>query len=60
VFIQNQILFFDQLKLPFNVQDPFIHVPERKTINMEGQKISEWSTTIEDMVSFLKKDSTDD
>lgn len=53
VFIQNQILFLDQLKSSFNVQDPFIHVPDRKTINMEGQKISEWSTAIKDMEFFL-------
>jgi hypothetical protein len=56
VFIQNQILFFDQLQSPFDERNPFSSVTERLTINEDGNIISEWSVQIHDLEEFLIKE----
>ena len=53
VLLQNQILFFDQLSSRFDPSNPFINVHERRTINVDGEPISEWSASIEEMSQFL-------
>lgn len=55
VFIQNQILFLDSLSSPFNPNDPFSSIPERRTINEDGEEISEWSVLVKDLESFLQE-----
>lgn len=55
VFIQNQILFLDQLPSPFDEHAPFSHVPERKILSEDGEKISEWFVSIKDLESFLRE-----
>jgi hypothetical protein len=56
VFIQNQILFLDELPLPFNENDPFSSIPERRTISDGGELLSEWSVPLEDLKTFLLSD----
>ena len=52
VQFQNHILFLNELE-QFDPNDPFHFVPERITINDDGEKISEWSASIEDLERFL-------
>jgi len=56
VFIQNQILFFDQLDSPFNELNPFSSVCARETINVNGDVISEWSVRIDEIEEFWIKE----
>ena len=56
VFIQNHVLFFDQLQSPFDERNPFSSVTERQTIDEDGNRISEWSVRIDDLEEFLKKE----
>jgi hypothetical protein len=53
VYFQNHIFFLNELETPFDPIDPFRFVPERTTINIDGEKISEWSVSITDLESFL-------
>jgi hypothetical protein len=58
VFIQNHILFFDQLQSPFDERNPFSSVRGRQTINEDGNRISEWSIPIDELEKFLIKEYT--
>ncbi len=58
VFIQNHILFFDQLQSPFDERNPFSSVRGRQTINEDGNRISEWSVQIDELEEFLIKEYT--
>ena len=49
VFIQNQILFMDEIRSNFNENDLERHIPERKTVTDEGEKISEWTVRVQDI-----------
>ena len=53
VFVQNQILFLNQLSAPFDERDPFSFVSERKSVNDEGESLSEWCVQVEELESFL-------
>lgn len=53
VLFQNHILFLNQLETPFDPNDPFRFVPERKTVDSDGKRISEWSASIMDLEGFL-------
>jgi CdiI N-terminal domain len=58
VFIQNHILFFDQLQSPFDERNPFSSITERQTIDEDGNRISEWSVQINELEEFLIKGYT--
>jgi CdiI N-terminal domain len=58
VFIQNHILFFDQLQSQFDERNPFSSVTERQTIDEDGNRISEWSVQINELEEFLIKEYT--
>jgi contact-dependent growth inhibition (CDI) system CdiI-like immunity protein len=58
VFIQNCILFFDQLQSPFDERNPFSSVTERQTIDEDDNRISEWSVQINELEEFLIKEYT--
>lgn len=53
VHFQNHILFLSELDTPFDPNDPYRFVPERMIINSDGDRISEWSTSIADLEYFL-------
>ncbi len=40
--VQNQMLFFDQLTERFDSVDPYRHIRNRITTNVDGMPISEW------------------
>lgn len=50
---QNQLLFLEQLKSPFNPSDPYKHISSRRIINDEGQKISEWRVSVKAVKNYL-------
>jgi hypothetical protein len=54
VFIQNHGLFLDQLDHPFDTNNVYGSVPRRITVNDEGERISEWETTVDDLRKFLR------
>jgi len=57
-FIQNQILFLDKLFEPFDPANPCRYVPDRQTITEDGDPISEWVISLNDLrlwTSQLKK-----
>jgi hypothetical protein len=53
VFVQNQFLFFERLRAPFSTSNPWDSIPNRRTVNDEGMKISEWTTTVDSFADFL-------
>jgi hypothetical protein len=51
VYVQNQLLFLDQLHEPFDLENPFKYVPSRQTHNEDGEKISEWVVDFSDLTA---------
>jgi|SRR5262245_37081281 len=58
VFIQNHILFIDQLQYQLDERNPFSSVTERQIIDEDGNRISEWSVQINELEEFLLKEYT--
>jgi hypothetical protein len=54
VFIQNQLLFYDQLREPFSAQRAFSFLSDRCMTNEEGKRISEWAVTISEVEKFAR------
>ena len=52
---QNQFLFLENLKEEFDPSNPYKHVSARKTINEDGQKLSEWSLPVKAVTDFLAR-----
>lgn len=50
VYFQNNILFLDELGEPFDESNIYRYIPSRETINDEGEKISEWSLQLTEML----------
>ena len=55
VYIQNRMLFFSQLTIPFSPDSPWDSIEDRKTVNPEGQQISEWRTSMDSLRDFLTR-----
>lgn len=55
ILFQNQILFFELLDQKFSLDNPYIHVPKRMTVNEDGKEISEWSVPLQEIKNFLKQ-----
>ncbi|WP_333320708.1 hypothetical protein [Microcoleus sp. B4-C1] len=53
LYFQDGILLLDSIKIPFDISDPFQYVPEREIYTEQGEKISEWIVTVEDVENFL-------
>jgi len=53
VFVQNHVLFLKQLGTPFSAERPWTSVRDRETISGDRQRISEWTTTVEEIKRFL-------
>ena len=52
--IQNAIRFFEQLDTPFDEENPYPSVPPRRTVSEDGEVISEWSASLNDLKDFLR------
>ena len=53
VFVQNHLLFMAQLTTRFDIEAIDGFVPTRKTIDDDGEKISEWSVPLAEIAHFL-------
>jgi hypothetical protein len=54
VFFQNHLLFYDQLSQPFSIHDPYASLRDRRTINEDGDHISEWSVSFSEIEKFAR------
>lgn len=55
VYVQSQLLFLDSVYGEFDPDNPFVHIPRRRTHTEEGSPISEWVTSIEEIENFLQR-----
>lgn len=55
VYIQNHILLLDELPTLFKPDDLESLVPNRKTIGENGEKISEWASSVSELREWLKE-----
>lgn len=53
--VQNGILFYSELRDPFDPDDPFSSVPSRTMINEDGERVSEWSVDLDELRAFLAR-----
>ncbi|MBV6702721.1 hypothetical protein KV557_37440 [Kitasatospora aureofaciens] len=56
VFVQNSLIFLDELEIKFNPEEPWLSVGARQTVNEDGIRISEWKTSISEVRRFLQMD----
>lgn len=52
VYIQNHVLFLDELERPIDENNLYRFIPERETQTEEGEKISEWVIGISAVKEF--------
>jgi len=52
--VQNAIRSFDQLGGLFDSENPYPSVPPRRTVSEDGDPISEWSMSVDDVRKFLR------
>lgn len=55
VHVQEHILFLDKLTEPFSVDNLSQYVEQRESITAEGDNISEWTLSIEDIQAWAEK-----
>ncbi|MGY2262200.1 hypothetical protein [Pseudomonas sp. SDO55104_S430] len=55
VFVQNKVLFMDEIDSVFDSERVNDYFGGRETINEEGVKISEWEIALEDVVNFFNE-----
>ncbi len=53
VFIQNGVLFLDELSEPFIPSNPYNNIPSRETISEDGEPISEWEINIDALKDYM-------
>lgn len=46
VYVQNSIIFLDDLHESFDPKEPWRYVEARSSVDEDGNRISEWSTTM--------------
>ncbi|WP_140419990.1 hypothetical protein [Achromobacter denitrificans] len=51
-YIQNSVLFLDELSVPFVPDNVNIYIPERAEINEDGMIISQWKVGVSSIVDF--------
>ncbi|MFE5935756.1 hypothetical protein ACFQ69_10260 [Streptomyces sp. NPDC056470] len=57
VYVQNSIIFLDELHEQFNPQEPWRYVEDRSTVDEDGNRISEWSTSTSQVRRFRESAS---
>lgn len=53
VYVQNAIIFLDELSTPFDPRQPWLSVNPRETVTEDGDHISEWRTSADALRTFL-------
>jgi hypothetical protein len=54
VYVQNKLLFLDQLPHEFDPAAPWDSVDPRSLVNEDGRRISEWRVSLDDIREFLE------
>ena len=54
VYIQNTIIFLDEIEEAFNPAAPWVSVGSRHGIDEDGNKISEWITSMDSLREFFR------
>lgn len=55
VYVQNKILFLEELGEPFQPEEPWLSIGPRNTTTEEGWEISQWETTLPDLRDYLSR-----
>lgn len=53
VYVQNSLIFLDELTDEFLPGEPWRSVEPRTTVDEDGNKISEWRTSMDEVRAFL-------
>ena len=54
VYVQNQLLFYDGAGRGFSVTDAASYLGQRRTHGEDGDAISEWQVSLQEIASFLE------
>lgn len=54
VYVQNSIIFLDQLEGGFDPDRPWEFIEARQSIDEDGNRVSEWETEISEVEEFLR------
>ncbi|MGB8259572.1 MAG: hypothetical protein WCE75_04445 [Terracidiphilus sp.] len=54
VFLQDHLLFFSQLQVPFSPDHPCRSLRDRQVLSEDGAPISEWCVDMDDLRQFLR------
>jgi hypothetical protein len=54
VYVQHKLLLPEFVKGSFDTSNPYAQVDERRTMSEEGEQISEWRVSVEDIARFLR------
>ena len=57
VLVQNRILFLDELESPLDLARPWSVLKARESISEDGDAISEWLTTIDEIRDYQRRQS---
>jgi hypothetical protein len=53
VVLHDQLLFYQQLPKPFHIEEAFASILERRSVNEDGNEISEWRIDLSEVKRFL-------
>jgi CdiI N-terminal domain len=53
VYIQNALIFLDEIEGDFDSAAPWDRVGPRHTIDEDGNKLSEWTTSMDSLIEFF-------
>jgi hypothetical protein len=54
VYIQNAIIFLDELESDFDIREPWASISPRCAIDEDGNKISEWVVSMDSVRDFFE------
>lgn len=58
VYVQNSLIFLDQLSHEFDPDAPWESVAPRSVVDEDGQTISEWRVSLDDIREYLETRTT--
>ncbi len=56
IFVQNQLSFLKEISGLFDLNNPYEFIGDRATETEDGEIISEWEVSVQDIKNFLKGD----
>ena len=55
IYVQERLFLREQLNGAFDPEFPEVHVGERQEISPEGERISQWTVGLRDIVAFVER-----